>query len=406
MAAVETAEGGGSLREAAEEAGLVYVDDSRPGLTRKRSGTGFRYLDARGAPVRDKAVLARIKALAIPPAYTDVWICARRNGHIQATGRDAKGRKQYRYHPDFRQAREADKFSRIMAFAGALPGIRQRVDADMKRPGLSRETVLATVVHLLETTLIRVGNDDYARTNKSYGLTTLRDPHVRIEGSALSFRFKGKSGKTWDVSLKDRRVARIVKACQDLPGQELFQYLDEDGTQRDVTSSDVNAYLRAITGEDFTAKDFRTWAGTVLAALALREFESFDTDAAAKRNVRAAIESVAGRLGNTPTICRKCYIHPQILDCYMEGGLLLHVKEVVESELSEDLPSLRSEEAAVLALLHARLAASEGEARDGKRVKPAAKNRSSPGRTGQRKASAAKAERPSRAGTDTRAGAA
>ncbi|MBE7249065.1 MAG: DNA topoisomerase IB, partial [Actinomycetospora chiangmaiensis] len=284
MAAVETAEGGGNLRAAAEEAGLVYVDDGRPGLTRKRTGTGFRYLDARGTPVRDKAVLTRIKALAIPPAYTDVWICPRRNGHIQATGRDAKGRKQYRYHPDFRQAREADKFSRIMAFANALPGIRQRVDADMKRPGLSRDKVLATVVHLLETTLIRVGNDDYARTNKSYGLTTLRDPHVRIEGAALSFRFKGKSGKTWDVALKDRRVARIVKACQDLPGQELFQYLDADGTQRDVTSSDVNAYLREINGEDFTAKDFRTWAGTVLAALALREFETFDSAAGAKRN--------------------------------------------------------------------------------------------------------------------------
>jgi DNA topoisomerase-1 len=228
------------------------------------------------------------------------------------------------------------------------------------------------VVHLLETTLIRVGNDDYARTNKSYGLTTLRDPHVRIDGAALSFRFKGKSGKTWDVSLKDRRVARIVKACQDLPGQELFQYLDADGRQRDVTSSDVNAYLREITGEDFTAKDFRTWAGTVLAALALREFESFDSEAGAKRNIRAAIESVAGRLGNTPTICRKCYIHPQVLDCYLEGGLLLQVKDAVESELSEDLSSLRPEEAAVLGLLQARLAAAEDDARAGKQVKPAA----------------------------------
>jgi DNA topoisomerase-1 len=371
MACVETAEGGGNLRAAAEEAGLVYVDDSQPGLTRKRSGTGFRYLDAKSLPVRDKAVLARIRSLAIPPAYTDVWICARANGHIQATGRDAKGRKQYRYHPDFRQAREANKFSRIMAFADALPAIRRRVDSDMKRPGLSREKVLATVVHLLETTLIRVGNDDYARANKSYGLTTLRDPHVRIEGSALSFRFKGKSGKTWNVALKDRRVARIVKACQDLPGQELFQYLDADGTQRDVTSSDVNAYLREVAGEDFTAKDFRTWAGTVLAALALREFETFDSEAGAKRNIRAAIESVSGRLGNTPTICRKCYIHPQVLDCYLEGGLLLQVKDAVETELSEDLASLRPEEAAVLGLLQARLAAVEDQARDGKRIKPA-----------------------------------
>ena len=370
MAVVETDPNDGTLRSAAEEAGLVYVDDSRPGLTRKRSGTGFRYLDAKGAPVRDKRVLARIRALAIPPAYTDVWICARGSGHIQATGRDAKGRKQYRYHAEFRQAREANKFSRIMAFADALPGIRHRVDADMKRPGLCREKVLATVVHLLETTLIRVGNDDYARTNKSYGLTTLRDPHVRIAGAELSFRFKGKSGKFWDVSLKDRRVARIVKACQDLPGQELFQYIDADGIQRDVTSSDVNAYLREITGEDFTAKDFRTWAGTVLAALALHEFESFDSEAGAKRNVRAAIESVAGRLGNTPTICRKCYIHPQILDCYLEGDLLLQVKDAVETELSQDLATLRSEEAAVLGLLQARLAAAQGEALSGKRVKP------------------------------------
>ena len=372
MADVETAESGGNLRAAAEEAGLVYVDDSRPGLTRKRTGTGFRYLDAKGAPVRDKAVLARIRSLAVPPAYQDVWICPRRNGHIQATGRDAKGRKQYRYHPDFRLAREANKFSRIMAFANALPSIRKRVDDDMKGRGLSREKVLATVVHLLETTLIRVGNDDYARTNKSYGLTTLRDPHVQIAGAALTFRFKGKSGKTWDVSLKDRRVAKIVKACQDLPGQELFQYIDADGTQRDVTSSDVNAYLREITGEDFTAKDFRTWAGTVLAALALREFETFDSEAGAKRNIRAAIESVAGRLGNTPTICRKCYIHPQVLDCYMEGGLLLQVKDAVESELSDDLSNLRPEEAAVLGLLQARLAAAEDEARAGKRIKPAA----------------------------------
>lgn len=348
-------------RDAAAEAGLAYVDDGRPGLTRRRSGKGFSYRDAKGRPVRDKAVLERIRKLAIPPAYTDVWICPRANGHIQATGRDAKGRKQYRYHPDFRAARESTKFSRIMAFAEALPGIRARVDADMRRTGLPREKVLATVVHLLETTLIRVGNDDYARTNRSYGLTTLRDPHVKVEGSAMTFRFKGKSGKTWDLSVKDRRVARIVKACQDLPGQELFQYLDEAGARRDVTSQDVNAYLREITGEDFTAKDFRTWAGTVLAALALREFEAFDSQAKAKTNVRAAIEGVAARLGNTPTICRKCYIHPQVLDCYLEGGLLLQVKEAVETELAEDLASLRPEEAAVLTLLRQRLEAAASQ---------------------------------------------
>ncbi|GBU18233.1 MULTISPECIES: DNA topoisomerase IB [Methylobacterium] len=346
-------------REAAADAGLRYVDDRMPGLTRRKSGTGFRYLDAKGAPVRDREVLARIRSLAIPPAYTDVWICPRRNGHIQATGRDARGRKQYRYHPDFREARDSAKFGHVMAFAEALPGIRARVDADMGRRGLPREKVLATVVHLLETTLIRVGNDDYARTNRSYGLTTLRDPHVTVEGAQMRFRFKGKSGKEWNLSVKDRRVARIVKACQDLPGQELFQYLDEEGTRRDVTSSDVNAYLREITGKDFTAKDFRTWAGTVLAAMALKAFEAFDTQTVAKKNVRAAIESVASRLGNTPTICRKCYVHPQVLDLYLKGGLILQVKEAVETELRSDLGTLRPEEAAVLALLRERLDGAE-----------------------------------------------
>jgi DNA topoisomerase-1 len=352
-------------RDAAEEAGLRYVDDTMPGLTRRKSGTGFAYRDARGQPVRDAKTLARIRALAIPPAYTDVWICPRANGHIQATGRDAKGRKQYRYHPDFRAARDLTKFEHVMAFADALPAIRARVDADMGKRDLPREKVLATVVHLLETTLIRVGNDDYARTNKSFGLTTLRDRHARIEGSALTFRFKGKSGKTWDLGLKDRRVARIVKACQDLPGQELFQYRDADGTVRDVTSADVNAYLREITGQDITAKDFRTWAGTVLAALALQEFEAFDSEAKAKKNLRAAIEGVAARLGNTPTICRKCYIHPQVLDCYLEGALLLQIKDAVEDELREDLTVLKPEEAAVLGLLQARLAeVKDGQGRD------------------------------------------
>lgn len=353
-------------REAAVEAGLRYVDDSRPGLTRKKSGTGFRYLDEKGATIRDKALIARIKALAIPPAYTDVWICRQANGHIQATGRDDRGRKQYRYHPDFRQARDATKFHRITAFADALPGIRERVDRDMGRRGLPREKVLATVVHLLESTLIRVGNDDYARTNKSYGLATLRNRHVKIEGSELRFRFKGKGGKEWALSLRDRRVAKIVKACQDLPGQELFQYQDEAGNQRDVTSSDVNDYLREITNEDFTAKDFRTWAGTVLAAMALKAFEGFDSEAKAKRNVREAIETVAARLGNTPTICRKCYVHPQVVDCYLEGGLIRQVQGEVETALRDDLHALKPEEAAVLALLRNRL---RGTAKGGPTLK-------------------------------------
>ncbi|AWN48230.1 DNA topoisomerase I [Methylobacterium terrae] len=350
-------------RDAAREAGLRYVSDEEPGFRRKRNGRGFAYVDSSGTRVRDEKALARIKALAIPPAYTDVWICRHANGHIQATGRDARGRKQYRYHPEFRQARESTKFAHMMTFAEVLPGLRATVEEHMGRRGLPREKVLATVVHLLETTLIRVGNDDYAKQNKSYGLTTLRDPHVRIEGKELKFRFKGKSNKVWELAVHDRRVARIVKACQDLPGQELFQYLDEDGVQRDVTSADVNAYLREITGRDITAKDFRTWSGTVLAAMALREFETFDSQAVAKRNVRAAIERVAERLGNTPTICRKCYIHPEILGCYLEGELLLHVKDEVEAALRDEIASLRPEETAVLGLLQGRLARAEQEAK-------------------------------------------
>jgi DNA topoisomerase I len=342
-------------RDAAESAGLIYVSDEEPGIRRRKSGKGFTYVLPGGSKVEDKATLERIRTLAIPPAYTDVWICPKANGHIQATGRDAKGRKQYRYHPAFREVRESTKYEHMLDFAQALPGIRARIQEDMGRRGLPREKVLATVVHLLETTLIRVGNSDYAKQNKSYGLTTLRDPHVQVNGSDLRFQFKGKSGKSWRLQVKDRRVAKIVKACQDLPGQHLFQYLNEEGEQQFVTSADVNAYLKEITGRDITAKDFRTWAGTVLAAMALREFETFDSEAKAKKNVRAAIERVASQLGNTPTICRKCYIHPEVLSCYLEGGLLLEIKDEVESELREELASLKPEEAAVLTLLEARI---------------------------------------------------
>jgi DNA topoisomerase I len=342
-------------RDAAESAGLTYVSDEDPGIRRRKAGHGFTYVLPGGSKVEDKATLERIRALAIPPAYTDVWICPKANGHIQATGRDAKGRKQYRYHPAFREVRESTKYEHMLDFAQALPGIRTRIQEDMGRRGLPREKVLATIVHLLETTLIRVGNPDYAKQNKSYGLTTLRDPHVEVDGSDLRFQFKGKSGKTWRLQVKDRRVAKIVKACQDLPGQHLFQYLNEAGEQQFVTSADVNAYLKEITGRDITAKDFRTWAGTVLAAMALREFETFDSEAKAKKNVRAAIERVASQLGNTPTICRKCYIHPEVLTCYLEGGLLLEIKDEVESELREELARLRPEEAAVLTLLKARI---------------------------------------------------
>jgi DNA topoisomerase-1 len=297
-------------RDAAESIGLRYIADDRPGIRRRKTARGFAYVAPNGEKVRDKATLERIRKLAIPPAYRDVWICLGANGHLQATGRDARGRKQYRYHPLFREIRESAKYEHMVDFARSLPVIRAKVDAHMALRGLPREKVLATVVRLLETTLIRVGNDDYAKQNKSYGLTTLHNPHVKVDGAELRFQFKGKSGKTWRLKLKDRRVAKVVKACQDLPGQELFQYIDDGGECRDVNSSDVNSYLREITGRDVTAKDFRTWAGTVLAALALQEFEGFDSQAKLKKNVRSAIERVAARLGNTPTICRKCYIHP------------------------------------------------------------------------------------------------
>lgn len=344
--------------EAAESAGLDYVSDEEPGIRRRRAGKGFAYRGPDGEVVRDQTILARIRKLAIPPAYADVWICPTETGHIQATGRDAKGRKQYRYHARWREVRDGTKFEHMLDFAKALPSIRARIDADLARRGLPREKVLATVVHLLENTLIRVGNLDYAKQNKSYGLTTLRDQHVDVDGAKLRFVFKGKSGKSWNLQVKDRRIARIVKACQDVPGQHLFQYIDELGERQKVTSTDVNAYLKDISGREITAKDFRTWAGTVLAAIALQEFEEFDTDAKAKKNVRAAIEKVSARLGNTPTICRKCYIHPEVLNCYLEGSLLDGIKQEVEAELREDLAILKPEEAAVLTLLKNRLAMS------------------------------------------------
>ncbi|MBO1079282.1 DNA topoisomerase IB [Roseomonas haemaphysalidis] len=340
---------------AAASAGLRHVSDDTPGITRRRSGSGFSYRDARGKALRDKDTLARIRKLAIPPAWTEVWISPRADGHIQATGRDAKGRKQYRYHADWRVARDSTKYAHVMEFARGLPALRARVDEDMARPGLGRDKVLATIVHLLDTTLIRVGNEDYAQANKSYGLTTLRDRHVAVSGTELRFAFKGKSGKEWRLTLRDRRVAKVVRACQDLPGQELFQYLDEEGHRQGIDSGDVNAYLREASGHDITAKDFRTWAGTVVAAMALSAFEAVDSDTAAKRNVKAAIEHTAARLGNTPAICRKCYVHPEVLDGYMQGALLVQVQQEVEAELREDLPSLKPEEAAVLAFLHQRL---------------------------------------------------
>lgn len=338
----------------AEDAGLTYVTDATPGIVRTRHGKGFSYRTPDGAPVRDPETLARIRSLAIPPAWKSVWICPNPKGHLQATGLDARGRKQYRYHPQWRETRDELKYQRMIAFAEALPRIRERVERDLALHGLPRDKVLAAVVRLLETTLIRVGNDEYARENASFGLTTLRNHHARVEGARIHFEFRGKSGVEHEIDLKDPRLARIVARCQDLPGQELFGYVDEDGTPRDIGSTDVNGYLREITGQGFTAKDFRTWAGTVLAAMALQEFEEFDSRAAAKRNITRAIEQVAARLGNTRTVCRKCYIHPAVIDSYMDRTLLETLKARTEAELSRNVSTLTPEEAAVLALLRQR----------------------------------------------------
>lgn len=307
----------------AEKVGLAYVTSDGPGITRRRSGAGFSYRDPNGELVRDRDTLARVKSLAIPPAWTDVWICPDEHGHLQATGRDARGRKQHRYHPRFREVREAAKFERLAEFAKALPALRARIDEDMGLRGLPREKVLATIAHLLDTTLIRVGNDEYAKANKSYGLTTLKDQHAKVQGDTLRFVFTGKSGKSWKLTVKNRRVAKVVKAAQELPGQRLFQYVDDDGTPQSVTSTDVNAYLREISGAEITAKDFRTWGGTVLAAAELKRLNGFETQSLAKANIKAAIETVSMSLGNTPTICRKCYVHPALLETYLAGEFKL-----------------------------------------------------------------------------------
>jgi DNA topoisomerase-1 len=330
---------------------LVHVSDLEPGLTRRKSGKGFTFHDSSGKRIRDGKALERIKALVIPPAWTDVWISTDARGHLQATGRDARGRKQYIYHPAFRAYREEQKYDRLIEFAKSLGGLRRTVLRHMSLRGLPREKVLATIVYLLETTLIRVGNEDYARTNKSFGLTTLRTPHVDIAGGALRFHFKGKSGKVWRLKITDRRVAKIVKSCQELPGQHLFQYGDEKTGFHQVTSTDVNAYLREITGSDITAKDFRTWNGTVLAALALSALGQAESETAAKRNMTAAVKQVAERLGNTVSICRKCYIHPAVAQAYMSNKFALDLKPVAVDEIRPMSSRLRAEESAVLAFL-------------------------------------------------------
>ena len=354
----------------AKEAGLRYVSDRQPGIRRKRAGKGWSYVGPDGKPIRDPKERRRFASLAIPPAYTDVWISPWANGHIQATGRDARGRKQYRYHPRWREARDETKYGRMIAFAQGLPALRAAIDRDLAAPGLPRRKVLAAVVRLLEVSLIRVGNEEYARTNESFGLTTMRDEHVDVNGGTIRFEFRGKSGKEHSVDIHDRRLARIVQRCQDLPGQELFQYVDDDGERQTIDSGDVNAYLREITGQDFTAKDFRTWAGTVLAARALQEFEAFDSEAQAKRNIVEAIESVAERLGNTRAVSRQSYIHHAVLDAYLDGSLIHTLRRRAEAELAEGLGNLEPEEAAVLAFLQQRLARDEAAAQAESRCRP------------------------------------
>src|SRR4030081_2944030 len=341
---------------AAKQAQLRYVDDSVPGLTRHKAPNGFDYRLPGGALVGDIDTLKRIRSLAIPPAWTNVWICLHPNGHLQATGRDARGRKQYRYHPRWREVRDEAKYSKLLIFTHVLPQLRARVEEDLKRPGLPRERVPAAIVRLMDVTLFRIGNNEYAKENKSFGLTTLRDRHVAIEGSRIHISFRGKSGKHHETDINDRRLARIVKSCRDLPGYELFQYMDVEGQRHTVGSAEVNDYLREITGEEITAKDFRTWAGTKLAAEALQEFSIFETEAERKKAVLRAIEKVAKQLGNTPAICRSCYIHPAVLDGYLDGSLLNSLAEDTRKYLAENIEGMSAEEAAVTAFLRVRLA--------------------------------------------------
>lgn len=357
MGALGTNSGNGKASEAASdeciaaaaEAGLRYVTDNTPGYRRKANGEHFKYLNTHGKPIRDEERLLRIKRLAIPPAWTDVWICPSPVGHIQATGRDARRRKQYRYHDRWRELRDENKFHRLAEFARELPKIRRRVAQDIRLPGLPRQKVLATVVRLLERTFIRIGNEEYARDNKSFGLTTIKNRHVKVKGDHLRFRFRGKSGRQHEVAITDRRIAKIVSKCQDLPGQDLFQYVSE-GEVRNVTSQDVNDYLREITNENFSAKDFRTWAGTVLAALALAAQSEFETKKQAKANLKTAICAVAKLLGNTPAICRKCYVHPAIVEAYLTRTQIAGLSQAIKTP--ENI-NLRAVERAVLKFLGA-----------------------------------------------------
>jgi DNA topoisomerase I len=342
-------------KEAASSAGLRHVTDARPGITRKFQGRGFTYYDTAGRRIGDKATLHRLRSLAIPPAWQNVWICPQANGHLQATGTDARGRKQYKYHPTWRSVRDDAKFERLHSFGQVLPKVRAQVERDLRRAELTREKVIATVVRLLEVSLIRVGNEEYAKENNSFGLTTMRNRHVAVKGSTVKFQFRGKGGKKHSVEVSDKRIARVVKKCQELPGQELFEYEDPEGEIRTIGSEDVNEYLQRVTGQPFTAKDFRTWAGTVLAAIALSKMEEVDSQALAKRNVLTAIEAVAQLLGNTAAICRKCYIHPAVTTSYLNGTLAQTLRTKADNQIIRHLHELKPEEAAVIVLLQQEL---------------------------------------------------
>jgi DNA topoisomerase-1 len=344
-----------SPKDSAKKAGLRYVTDDQPGLTRRRNGRSFRYFETNGKPLRDPDTIVRIRSLVIPPAWKSVWICPIANGHLQATGRDARGRKQSRYHPRWREVRDETKYERMLSFGAALPAIREHVDRDIAQPGLPQTKVLATIVRLMETTSIRVGNEEYARTNHSYGLTTMRNRHVQIEGSKITFHFEGKSGVKHVVDLQDRRLAKIIQRCQDIPGYELFQYIDERDEHRTIDSADVNEYLRGISGDDFTAKDFRTWTGTVTACRLLRSLEPFESENQAKKNIVEVIKSVASCLGNTPSVCRKCYVHPEVLNVYLSGAMPAIFRRRVPRNISKICKRMQRDERDLLHLLESSL---------------------------------------------------
>jgi DNA topoisomerase-1 len=340
------------FRTAATSAGLRYVTDGFSGISRRRSGKGWSYFNPDGTLIADAHTRKRINALAIPPAWTNVWICPDPDGHIQVTARDARGRKQYRYHPSYREARDQSKFCRMLEFSEILPALRERVERDLRATELSRRQILATVVHLLDRTLIRVGNDEYARENRSYGLTTLRRKHVEVNGTLLRFSFRGKSGVDHSVALNDLKLARIVQRCHDLPGQEIFQYLDAFGKRKPISSDDVNDYLREASGRDITAKDFRTWGGTMVAAVALRTMGPASSRREADRNIVRALDAVAERLGNTRAVCRKYYVHPALINAYHLGLTApAPPAEARKSRRRESQAALRRDELVVLQFL-------------------------------------------------------